>query len=312
VLTQGIVHHQHSSGVKFPTDKAFLLYASHHKDIAPAQASIDDNESREVKALIHKVSETISDELKLTCFTSLPIFEHDFIQKIKCHLIDDSKLLCVLITDYGQVRTEILYICQEVSKDLLKKVETYFLHRLGKGQKPFFKTEKEFQFAKKVYTELMLRHALLFGNSLKSNLFKTGLSFLMEYPELNNAKDLSASLLLFENEEIPIKLLKETMEKKDLTFWIGNDLSNFLGKEANFSIIAIPYFINQSPAGAIALLGPCRIDYKNVFSLLKQFSKKISASLTKNIYKHKIPFHTMYEEEKIDISDSILLEDKSR
>lgn len=311
---KGLLQQQHASGGRVPTSQAFSLYADEKKRVPPSSLdlfSLEDVETKEVKALLHHVSESVSNELKLTCFTSLPVFEHDFIQKIKCHVIDDKKLLCILITDYGQVRTEILYTNKPASEKLLRKVETYFLWRLGKEEKPKFSFEKDFQFAKKIYTEVLLRHALVYGNNLKNNFYKTGLCHLMEYPELNNASDLSTSLILFENEEILSKILKKTMERKELSFWIGEDLKSYIGKEANFSIVAMPYFINQTPAGAIALIGPTRLDYQKVFAGLKGASQKLSELLTKNVYKHKIPFHTLIEEEKIDLHSSILLEDKS-
>lgn len=312
--TKGLLQQQHASGGRAPTNSAFQLYAQEKKDTPPSEQDffpLDEMDTKEVKALLHQVSESISNELKLTCFTSLPVFEHDFIQKIKCHAIDEKKLLCVLITDYGQIRTEILYTHKLIPEKLLRKLETYFLWRLGKDQEPKFSNEKDFQFAKKIYTEILLRHALVYGNNLKNNFYKTGLCHLMEYPELNNASDLSTSLILFENEEILAKILKKTMERKELSFWIGENLISYLGKEANFSIITIPYFINQTPAGAIALLGPSRLDYEKVFAKLKGASKKLSTLLTKNIYKHKIPFHTIIEEEKIDLHSSILIENKS-
>lgn len=312
---EGFLHQQHASGGRVPTDLAFRLYAQSVKDIKAESVNnffIKEKSTKEVKSLLHRVTEEISESLELSAIASFPIFDQDFIQKIRCIDVDESTLVCLLVTDYGQIRTETFYNNYPVTAELLKKAETYFLWRIGKEQKPEFAEEKDFIFARKLYTEIMLRHALVFGNSLKNSIHKTGLSFLMKYPELNNTNSLSTSLLFFEDEETIAGLLKKAMIEKKLSFWIGKDLFPHIKKQENFSFIAIPYFINHSPAGAIALFGPERMDYKKVFQTLKGYADKLSERLTKNIYKHKIPFRASLEEERIGSACSILLEDKSQ
>lgn len=312
---KGYLLQQHASGGRIPTGKAFKSYAESLQQIKAEEIKNfpdGDKRTREVKALIHQITEKISEQLEISAIASFPIFEQDFIQKIKCLSIDSETLICILITDYGQIRSEIFYNMNAPSTKILEKTEQYFLWRIGKGKKPLFEIEKDFIFARKIYTEIMLRHALVFGNSLKNNLHKTGLSYLMNYPELNNTNDLSASLMLFENDDALATLLKKTMEEKKLSFWIGEELFPYLKKQSHFSLIAIPYFINLTPAGAIALFGPERLDYKKIFRILKGFSMKLSKNLSQNVYKHKIPFRSSLEEERIDSVCSILLEDKSQ
>ena len=55
-------------------------------------------------------------------------------------------------------------------------------------------------------------------------------------------------------------------------------------------MIAIPYRINQAIAGAVALLGPMRVPYRNLFGLMQVFSEQLSRALTDSVYKYKITF----------------------
>ena len=88
---------------------------------------------------------------------------------------------------------------------------------------------------------------------------------------------------IFENEEALRMLLRECAKAEDLSCWIGGNLHAC-------SALAIPYKINQSIAGSIAILGPNRIPYRKLFGILETASEAISQSLTRSLYKFKITF----------------------
>jgi heat-inducible transcriptional repressor len=62
-------------------------------------------------------------------------------------------------------------------------------------------------------------------------------------------------------------------------------------------------------AGAIALLGPMRIPYRNLIGLSRLFSEYLSRALTESIYKYKITFRQPKTAGEIT-NTSILLEKK--
>jgi heat-inducible transcriptional repressor len=90
---------------------------------------------------------------------------------------------------------------------------------------------------------------------------------------------------------------------------------------ADTAVIAIPYRINQMVVGSVALIGPLRIPYRELFGLLCNFSELISTTLTDILYKHKITFRqpSASGAQRIECSNdmvqanrSILLENKTR
>jgi heat-inducible transcriptional repressor len=74
--------------------------------------------------------------------------------------------------------------------------------------------------------------------------------------------------------------------------WIDEDLLPFSPEAVACSVIAIPYRINQTVCGAIGVLGPNRIPYRELFGQLQQIADCISDSLTKSVYKFKISFRS--------------------
>jgi len=95
----------------------------------------------------------------------------------------------------------------------------------------------------------------------------------------------------------------------ELKVYIGKDLSAFGLQEAGYCIIAIPYYINQMQAGSVAIIGPMRLNYRQIFGIMQAFSEYLSEALARSTCKYKITFRK--PEERLKINSSIFLEYKS-
>ena len=296
---EGLVKQQHSSGGRIPTTAAYKLYAEAHFDKPRAIGTEEKKqiekllkkETREVVSYLLQATEKISDITACAAFLSAPRFDQDFILEIKLVLIDDHRLLCALITDFGIIRTEVLYTDKKLSSFTLKRLEAYFNWRLTNLEKPAMDPEEE-ALGVRLYKELMLRHIIGHTNFSAEDIFQAGFSKLLAYPDFNDAAALASGLALFENKHMLRKLLSQASESGQMQCWIGEDLIPFSPEASACSVIAVPYRINQTVCGAIAILGPSRIPYRELFGQLAQISESISNSLTKSVYKFKISFRS--------------------
>lgn len=290
---------QHTSGGRIPTAKAFRLYADQNRHQAlieseqeRALSEIFAKESREIATAIHLAAETLSEESKCAVFISTPRFDQDFVQDVKLIQLDDEKLLAVLISDFGLIRTETIYLERPVNGAFLRAAEEYFLWRMTKGEKPLFQNEAEVKMAQRIYNEVMVRHVVGYANYPAEDVLRSGLSKLLAYHEFSDASSLARSLSLLEDENQMRTLLRECCRRNELSSWIGDELCPHVPSGSDCAVIAIPYNINQTTAGAVAILGPMRLSYKNMFGLLQHFSEELSRKLTQSVYKFKISFRS--------------------
>jgi len=309
----GYLLQQHSSGGRAPTAKAYNLYAESVSLPTSRELDLTMNSPKEVTEFLHSAAESLSADANLPVFLTTPIFEMDFIQNLRLIRLDESRILSVIITDFGLIRTESLYLPDDFREKDLSRIQDYFYWRLNKGEKPNIKDEKLLKWAQRLYNELMVRHLVESANTQTQNLFKTGLSKLLDYPEYASATDLAGGLSIFENPDQMIKILKCCLKKNTLTHLIGPELTEFAPHISESSTIMVPYYINQVKAGAIAILGPMRIPYDELFSLIKQYSETITNALTEQVHKYKIAFKTIDDApNNLDLKSSILLEDRSK
>ncbi len=215
---EGLVKQQHSSGGRIPTAAAFRAYAEAHTDqprITPEEKKeierLLKKETREVATYLLQAAEKISEITHCATFLSAPRFDQDFILEIKLVSIDENRLLCVLMTDFGIIRTEVLYTDKKLSPGIVKRLESYFNWRLSGLDKPSLHPEEE-TLGARFYKELMLRHIVSHTHFTAEEIIQAGFSRLLAYPDFNDAAALASGLALFENKQMLRKLLSSTCE----------------------------------------------------------------------------------------------------
>lgn len=293
---EGFLKQEHSSAGRVPTPAAFKLYASHHmhsdhtdpKEFDLLKKELD-KDTREIAGYLQSASELLSNLTQGAVFLSSPRFDQDLIVDIKVVGIDAKRCLAVIVTDFGLVHTEILYTPKKLSSFSIKRLEAYFNFRLTGLDRPKLNKEEE-ELGATFYNELMMRHIVGYSNFSAEDIYKTGFSKLIRFPEFRDAAVLATGLSIFENTAFMRTLLGECTREATLKVWIGDDLNHPSARTAQSSIIAVPYFIHGKAVGAIALLGPIRMPYPKMFGILKSFSLILSEVLTRNLYKYKITY----------------------
>lgn len=166
----------------------------------------------------------------------------------------------------------------------------------------------------------MVRYIVGYSNFIDEEIYRTGFSRLLSYPDFQDTAALANSLSLFENAHSMRLLLRDCCAHETLRCWIGEELAPYATGKPDCAVLSIPYKINNQPVGAIGLLGPTRLPYKQLFGTLRTFADSVSEALTRNIYKFKINYRQpepgapyLQKEEQLLIGQSrlMLLEDKT-
>jgi heat-inducible transcriptional repressor len=297
---EGYVTQSHSSSGRVPTYLAYQLYAEYYKE---QHFAIDEEifrslrqfDTREIASFLQEAAELLSRITQCAVCLSAPRFDHDFIIEIKLVPLNAFRCLCVLITDFGVVQTEVLQLPSVLTEAGIKRIENYFQGRLKGGgvqRETLHLKMEEKAIGQSLYHELMLRYLVGYSTFIHEDIYRTGFSHLLGYPDFQEANALVQALALFENVTSMRKLLKECRIIENLKFWIGKDLLDYtvVKDEPNYAVLSIPYYINRKSAGAVSLLGPMRLPYRVLFSVLRCFSECLSEALTRSVYKFKINF----------------------
>lgn len=294
---EGYLTQQHASGGRLPTDRAYRLYAQEHcqaTTLLPEHQQVCEllrlREMREINTYLQDSAEILSRETGSAVFLSAPRFDHDFIVGMRLLAIDSTRCLCIIITDFGVIKTELLHIEHKLTNFTVKRLEEYFHWRLTGLDKPENLEHEELMLAQRIYNELMVRYLVGYSNFTDEEIYRTGFSKLLAYAEFQEGNTLASSLALFENSHSMRRLAKECFAHDDIKFWIGSDLDSYTRETPHCTLMAIPYRVNHQPVGVIGLLAPMRMPYRETIAMLRALSQAISESLTRSLYKFKIKY----------------------
>lgn len=293
----GYLKQLHSSGGRVPTDQAYRVYAQeviNNHDVEPETKKkfllLRNAETSQIAGFLQKAAEELSALTQFPVFLSAPRFDHDIVLDVKLVGLDVHRCLGIIITDFGAIRTEVLYTDSKLTSFAIKRIENYFRWRLTGIDKPEGMDKEEEEIAQKFYNEVMVRYIVGYSQFIEEEIYRTGFSRLLQYPDFDSAFALTNSLNLFEQSHSIRLLLRECCKLNALKYWIADDLTPYTPSKANCSVIAVPYRMNQKPVGAVGILGPMRMPYKELFGILQLFSDSVSEALTRNLFKFKISF----------------------
>lgn len=293
---EGYLLQHHASGGRVPTALAYQIYAEAHQEHAKLDKSEEQAletlrcETKETTSYLQSMAEQVAQIAGVATFLTAPRFDHDFVLEIKLVSLDAARCLCILLTDFGSILTEVLHTEKKLSALALKRMEHYFSWRLTGQEMPETLSEEELKIASRFYNELMVRYITRYSSFSEADLMRTGFSNLLAYPEFKHAAALANGLALFENANTMRRLLHDCEKSGVLRYWIGDSLTAFVPSATECTVIAIPYCINQLPVGAIGLLGPMRLPYPRLFGLLRHVAERVNESLTRSLYRYRIQF----------------------
>ncbi|MDF2549685.1 MAG: hrcA [Chlamydiales bacterium] len=294
---KGFLTQQHASGGRFPTDLAYQVYADEYaleSTVSAAdQKAIDELQMAnrpEVALYLQKMADLASKLTRTAVILSAPKFDQDYIADVKLVVLDVRKIVSVIVTNFGVVRTDVFHLDRTINQAFVASVEEYFRARMG--NQPFSHTfsPEDFAWAKELYNELLMRYIVDYTNFSDEEIYRTGFSQLLSYKEFSDINAFSSALALFEKVGALRRLLRETQQGEKLSFWIGDQLKNYCEPAVNCALLSIEYRIHDKVVGAIGLIGPKRLPYRRLFGVLKAISHSISKTLTACLYKYKISY----------------------
>lgn len=284
----GYLEQLHSSSGRKPSDKGYRLYVD--KLMQLPQLSIEEENLIkgqllnaalfEVDKMIKQATQLLSELTKLTCIVRTPSSDMSCIKSIQLINVDSSNILAVIISDTGMIKNTIIRVKKPISTDMLVKLTTLLNARL----KNLTIEEINLSVINNVKMDLV-NHEEIFdaiipalheslSGSESSEIYLEGTTNIFNYPEYNDIQRAREFLYLLNDKENVKGLLNTT---SNISISIGGE--NFIEGAKDCSIISGVYSIGERPVGAIGVIGPTRIPYSKVVSLLTKIVKEINDTL---------------------------------
>lgn len=276
----GFLEKTHTSSGRVPSEKGYRYYVDHimkpkemnGEDMLKLQ-TIFHNQSLALNDTILRSMEIISE---LTSYTSVVLgssSKENRITKVEVVPLSDVQFIAIVVTDKGHVEHRSMNMPTVSLEEVRQTVE--LINKLIVGT-PIDEVSSKLEFeVKPVIAKYVKQHEVLYNAfysafsdfTKESSIRVTGTKNILMQPEFDNASKIREIMNKFEDKEM-IDSIKE--EENGINIYIGSE-NEF---DDDVTVIKTKYSFGGEE-GTIALIGPKRMEYDRVISLLDYIKQNI-------------------------------------
>ncbi len=290
----GLLFQPHASAGRVPTEMGIRFYIENfvRKGIGAKPVSEKEKaiimdavspKGKTLEDLLMNVSEVLSSLSRYSGIAVMPkpaLMRLKYVEFLK---MGRSRVLVVMVTFSGSIFNRVVEVEEDISQTELDKMSSYLNSRfvgytIVETRKMIFEEMK----SDKSRYDQMLKKALKIGSEALKNvgeqkLFVKGQANVIVEPEFSDAHKMKALFKAFEEKSVIVEILDRVMESPGPSVILGRDFP--LRYLRNIGIVASPYYVDDTSVGTIGIVGPMRMDYNKVISLVDFTAKTLRKAL---------------------------------
>ncbi len=278
--SMGYLEKTHISSGRVPSESGYRYYVDNlmkpkemtGEDMLKLQM-IFNNNKLEINDCLKKSLEIISE---LTDYTSVVLgssSSENKLKKVEVLPLEEDKLIAIIVTDKGHIEHKQIKIEGVSLSEISKSVE--LINKLIVGT-PIDEIKEKLEFeVKPVINKYIKQHETIYNAFydvfndfvMKSDVSFVGRNNILNQPEFNNVEKIKK---IFNKLDDYTLLEASSSDDKDINIYIGNE-SNV---DEDVTVIKTKYR-TLDDEGVIAIIGPKRMEYSKVVSLLNYIKENL-------------------------------------
>ncbi|SHJ75746.1 heat-inducible transcriptional repressor HrcA [Tepidibacter formicigenes] len=291
----GYLIQPHTSAGRIPSEKGYKLYVNSLMEEGQLDEAEKDVIKKSVVKNIGEVKDLLEETLKLlskltncTSVALTPKIRESKIKHLQLVYINPNSILLVVITDSGVVKNTIISNALGLKEDKIDVISKVLNDKLiGKVI-----DDLDESFIKYIKSQ-MINYSNILDNvfeSIVSNLIEiddlevllNGATNIFNFPEFNDIVKAKAFFNMLEEKKIVANVLNtKGIKKEDVNIVIGSD--NYCESIKDCSVITATCDIDGIVIGKIGIIGPTRMDYSKIYSVINYMGNTLKNSIKKKL-----------------------------
>ena len=281
----GLLEQRHTSAGRVPTPTGLRLFIDSMLKVRGLTPREKDEIRDRVTAatpdeVVQRASRLLSDLTKHAAVILAPDPTQQRLERIEFVPLRDGKLIAVLVTTDGRIENRLVlddvdarrlerihnYLNQLLSGMTLDEVRERVIRELG---------EDKNRYDEAIATALRLGHAVFVAQRDRSaEVLVSGQANLVDDMQPDRIRDLLRTL---EDKETLLRLLDRTRHAEGIQVFLGAETA--MQALTGSSVVAMSYGPEETPIGALAVIGPMRMNYGKVMSVVDFTADTVSQLL---------------------------------
>ncbi len=280
----GFIEKPHTSAGRIPSQKGYRYYVDElirddklsKKEMEIIKERLE-TKVNDLEDLTKIATTTLSEITHYTTITIGPDVNNHTIVDIKFVLLGSRVLMAVILTDSGIIRESIIKFDEDINQEQVEDLTYLFKNKLvGKPLEQLNAPLEEFIMAEMKTGINIIKKVIKEINKIileSHQIYLDGANKVVDMPEFKKVDVAKDFLNVLDAKDLVADVLN-TGTAEDIKIYIGSETEKEELK--NFSIVTFNHLLEDKDIGTIGIIGPTRMDYSKVISVMKYISKKLN------------------------------------
>lgn len=280
----GYLDKPHTSAGRVPSAKGYRFYVDELlkddnislEEIKYIQSKLE-TKVNAIEDLTKIATTTLSEITHYTTVSIGPQTTNNLIEEIKFVSLSTRMLMAIIVTDAGIIKETIIKFDEDITDEQVETLNYMFNNKLkGKPLEIINQPMEEYIQQEMSYSVNVIRPILEQLKKVISedeDLYLEGANKSFELPEFKSLEIAKNFINILDTKEIMLDMLNNGFAE-DINVYIGDENENEELKD--FSVVTFKHSVGNKQLGTIGIIGPTRMDYSKVISVMKYISKKLN------------------------------------
>ena len=231
----------------------------------------------EIEDLTKITANTISEITHYTTVTIGPKTSDQIISELKFVLLGSRMMLAVIMTESGMVKETIIKFDEDITEKQVQTINYMFNNKLkGKSIEEINEPLEKYLYKEMKDSVKVIKPII---TQIKKALFEDEKVYLegarqeLDLPEFNSLEVAKNFMSVLDEKDLMADMLNSGFAE-DINIYIGEE--NEKEELKDFSVVTFKHKVDNKDLGTIGIIGPKRMDYAKVISVMKYISKKLN------------------------------------
>lgn len=292
---QGLLSHPHTSAGRIPTDQGYRYYIDGLISISNDTGEFDDQihqtpvpQGGGVQELMSEASQFLATLSRCAGVVVAPGEPEGRYKHIEFVRLRGKEVLIIFVTSTGVVQNKLIELDEGITQHELNYFSTYLGEELARHTLPEIRQRiiEQMREQKQVFARLMdetYRASQEVQGRDAEHVYIGGASQILESPEFADVEKMRALFKAFEDKYKLLRLLDRSVTAEGIKVFIGSENPYFAVQGC--SMVVSSYRVGANVVGTLGVIGPTRMQYKQVIQVVDYTAKLLSRLLGERLQK---------------------------
>ena len=288
----GYIVQPHTSAGRIPSDKGYRFYVDHlmkekDREVTEMKEFVIEK-TQKMEQVLKQVAKLLATNTNYATMITAPSFQNK-VKFIQLSQIDENQMLAVVVMNSNMVKNQVITVNESLDNETLLKLNILLntalnglsLQEINLGT--ITRLKEQAGIHSQVVSEVMDALAQALSENEDLQIYTSGATNILKYPELSSSESATNLLSAFEEKEELRSLVNEALNddasETGIQVYIGNETPIQTMKDC--SVVTATYELGDGVKGTIGIIGPKRMDYENVVDNLKTLRSQLDGILNK-------------------------------